>query len=148
MPNLVFIRQFLGLERINIMRKIIIALFIMFFTMGSVFAGPIDPTGIWEADNGESRYEVSLCGDGTQLCAKLIWIRPDVVNERNRVYLNSYVVNGAKRRSDREWRGKISVYGHTVSGSVQSISADRLMVRGCALIIICVKQGLVKIAEK
>ncbi len=120
---------------------------IFLFSVVPVFAELIDITGIWEADDGESRYEVTFCGDGTQLCAKLIWIRPDVTNDRNRVYLNTYVVNKAKKYSNREWRGKIFVYGVTVSGNLQAFSEDRIMVRGCALLVICVRQGLTRIAR-
>ena len=128
-------------------KQIFIA-FIIFLVALPAIAEPINPTGLWEADDGESRYEVSLCGDGTQLCAKLIWIRPDVTNERNSVYIDTYVVNGAKRKTDREWRGNISLYGHTVSGNVQAYSQNKLVVRGCALLVICIRKGLTRIASK
>jgi len=106
----------------------------------------IDPSGIWQAEDGESRYEVTLCGDGSQLCAKLIWIRADVTNDRNKVYIDTYVVNGAKRYSFREWRGNISLYGHTVYGNVQSFGKNRLKVKGCALIVICINKNLMRMA--
>lgn len=110
-------------------------------------AEPFDPTGIWEASDGESRYDVSLCGDGTQLCGKLIWIRPDVINERNKSYIDTYIVNGARRVSDREWRGTISLYGVNVAGSVTRLGADLMQVRGCALVIICERQIVSRIAD-
>jgi len=111
-----------------------------------VLAAPYNPTGIWEASDGESRYDVTLCGDGTQLCARLIWIRPDVTNDRNRVYIDTYVVEGARRHSDREWRGKINLYGHSVAGSVRHLGNDALQVRGCALLILCERQTLSRIS--
>ena len=106
----------------------------------------IDPSGLWQAEDGESRYEVTLCGDGTQLCAKLIWIRADVTTSRNKVYIDTYVVNGAKRYSFREWRGNISLYGHTVYGNVRLSGKNRLKVKGCALIVICVNKDLMRMA--
>ncbi len=127
-------------------RIFIVTIIVSLFGFVPVFAEPIDPTGLWQADNGESRYEVSLCGDGTQLCAKLVWIQPDKINKSNKAYIGTYVVNGAKRASDREWRGNISVYGVSVSGNVQAFSKNRLMVRGCALIIICIREGLTRMA--
>lgn len=111
------------------------------------FAEPYDPTGIWEATDGESRYDVTLCGDGTQLCAKLIWIRPDVTNDRNRQYLGTWVVNQANRVSDTEWQGTISLYGLSVGGSVSKVGDERLRVRGCALFVICENKVAVKIAD-
>ncbi len=111
------------------------------------YAAPFDPTGLWEATDGESRYEVALCGDGTQLCAKLIWIRPDVVNDRNKQYLNTFVVEGADRYNDREWRGTINLYGVSVRGSVQRLAPDRMQVRGCALIILCERKTVTRIGS-
>lgn len=122
---------------------------ILAFVLGAapLFAEPYSPQGLWEAEDKESRYEVSLCGDGTQLCAELIWIRPDVINDRNKVYLNTYVVENAPRASEREWRGTINLYGHSVAGNVRLLSEDYLQVRGCALLIICERKLLVRMAE-
>ena len=122
---------------------------ILAFILGAapLSAASFDPRGLWEAEDEESRYEVSYCGDGTQLCAELIWIRPDVINERNKVYLNTQVVQQAHRKTDREWRGIINLYGHSVDGFVRMLSRDVLLVRGCALMIICERKLLVRIAD-
>lgn len=98
--------------------------------------GGITPVGQWEADNKESRYDVTLCGDGTQLCAELVWIRPKDINRRNKQYLNTYVVYEAERSRPAEWRGDINVYGTTYSGSVKIINQNKLLLTGC-LFILC-----------
>lgn len=118
------------------------------FVLGSapVIAGQFDPTGLWESEDKESRYELSLCGDGTQLCAKLVWIRPDVTTARNMVYINTYVVNQAKKKTEREWRGNISLYGMSVSGRVKVLSMDQMLVLGCALLVLCERQLLNRMA--
>ncbi|MCF6344048.1 MAG: DUF2147 domain-containing protein [Devosiaceae bacterium] len=128
------------------LKTTLIAVVISLSSIAPVLAEPMNPTGLWQADDGESRYEVSLCGDGTQLCAKLVWIQPDKIKAANKVYIDTYVVNKIKRATDREWRGNISLYGVTVSGNVQAYSNDKLVVRGCALIVICIKQGLTRMA--
>jgi len=128
------------------LKTALIAVVISLSSVAPVFAGPMNPTGLWQADDGESRYEVSLCGDGTQLCAKLVWIQPDKIKAANKVYIDTYVVNKIKRVTDRKWRGNISLYGHTVSGSVQAYNNNKLVVRGCALIVICIRQGLTRMA--
>ncbi len=120
---------------------------LVFASSASLASSGFDPTGLWQADDGESRYEVSLCGDGSQLCAKLVWIQPDKIKRANKVYIDTYVVNKIKRHSNREWRGNISLYGHTVSGSVKAMHQDRLKVNGCALIVICISQGLNRMAS-
>ncbi len=124
----------------------IISLLALMFASVSAQSAGFDPTGLWQADDGESRYEVSLCGDGSQLCAKLVWIQPDKIKAANKVYIDTYVVNKISRATNREWRGKISLYGHTISGKVTAIHQDRLMVNGCALIVICVRKGLNRMA--
>lgn len=121
----------------NFFKKVLSVALVLGLSLGPVMAEPFNPTGMWEASDGESRYDVSLCGDGTQLCAKLVWIRPDVTNERNSVYLNTYVVEGAKRMDNRQWRGMIQLYGVRVAGSVTRKAPDVLQVRGCAFIVLC-----------
>lgn len=125
-----------------------ISMLILAFIMGlsPVMAAPFDPSGYWEAVSGESRYKITLCGDGTQLCAELIWIRPDVKDARNSAYLNTYVVEAARRHSDREWRGKVNIFGFIVDGNVQRLNDSAMQVRGC-LLIICEKQQMVRIPD-
>jgi len=122
---------------------------ILAFILGAapLLAEPFNPVGFWEAEDKESRYEITLCGDGTQLCGKLIWIRPDVLNDRNKVYLDTYIVEGAPSFSEREWRGTINLYGHSVAGNVRLLSQDYLLVRGCAFLIICERKLLSRIAD-
>ena len=124
----------------------LISILISLLSLAPVLAEPMDPTGLWAVDDGESRYEITLCGDGTQLCAKLVWIRPDVISDRNKVYLNTYVINKAKRKTDREWRGGAVIYGFPIAGSVRAHSKDRMTLRGCALLVICFTKRLSKMA--
>jgi len=97
------------------------------------FAGgsSISPAGIWQSTTGESRYQVSLCGDGTELCAKLTWLRADARTKENLLYLNTYVVKGAQAMQANRWRGTVNYNGDTVSGSVTLVDADTLKLTGC-----------------
>ena len=101
------------------------------------FFDQFTPAGIWEADDHDSRYEVSLCGDGTQICAKLIWINPAKLNERNVQYMDKYVIYLGNRVRPAEWRGEIDIYGTKVGGSVRVLGQDKLQVTGCAFLILC-----------
>jgi uncharacterized protein (DUF2147 family) len=94
-------------------------------------AGSISPTGTWQSTTGESRYQVSLCGDGTELCAKLTWLRADARTKENLPYLNTYVVKGARATQANKWRGTVNYNGDTVSGSVTLVDADTLKLKGC-----------------
>ena len=90
-----------------------------------------DPTGIWQTTGGESRYKVSYCGDGTQLCARLTWLRDDARTEENLPYLGTYVVRGAVPASSNKWTGRVEYNGETFAGSVTLVDADAMMLKGC-----------------
>ncbi len=102
-------------------------------------AGPggITPVGNWQAEDGDSRYRVTLCGDGTQLCAKLVWINPAKINDRNQQYIDKYVIYQAWRSRPSEWRGDIDIYGTVVGGSVKQLGMDAVRVTGCAFWVFC-----------
>jgi len=96
-----------------------------------VYAIAADPTGTWQTTTGESRYKVSYCGKGGQLCAKLVWLRDDAKTEENLAYLNRNVVNGAQPASDNQWKGKVSYAGDTFSGTLTMTDSNSLKLNGC-----------------
>ena len=90
-----------------------------------------DPTGYWQTTGGESRYKVSYCGDGTQLCAKLTWLRQDAQTAENLAYLNRYVVKGALPADADTWEGQVSYGGETFAGSLEMTGSNSLKLSGC-----------------
>ena len=90
-----------------------------------------DPTGSWQLSTGESRYEISYCGDGTQLCAKLTWLREDARTAENLAYLNRFVVKGAVPTGENSWQGVVAYEGDTYDGKVVLTGGDRLSLKGC-----------------
>jgi uncharacterized protein (DUF2147 family) len=90
-----------------------------------------DPTGTWQTSTGESRYKVSYCGDGTQLCAKLTWLRDDAKTQENLAYLGAYVVKGAVPTAGNKWKGQVDYDGDTFAGSVTMVSANAMTLKGC-----------------
>ena len=90
-----------------------------------------DPTGQWQTSTGESRYVVSYCGDGQQLCAKLVWLRDDARTEENLAYLNQLVLAGAVAVDANKWKGNVAYSGDVYAGQLTMVSADQLKLRGC-----------------
>jgi uncharacterized protein (DUF2147 family) len=90
-----------------------------------------DPTGTWLSTSGESRYRVTYCGDGTQLCAKLTWLRDDARTEENIAYLNRYVVQGAVPSSGNSWEGQLAYEGDVYAGKVTLVSDNAMKLKGC-----------------
>ena len=89
------------------------------------------PAGTWQTTTGESRFEVTLCGDGTEVCAKLVWLRPDARTPDNLAYLNSCVLLGAKRALENKWRGTAEYMGEVVKGTLTLVDADTITINGC-----------------
>ncbi len=98
--------------------------------LGSVQAGELSPSGLWEASDKSSRYLVTMCGDGTQLCAKLTYLKDgEMAQLDGRV--NDFVVYKAKRTADTEWRATVRVSENDVDGHVRLVSSTRMQVTGC-----------------
>jgi uncharacterized protein (DUF2147 family) len=89
------------------------------------------PAGLWQTSTGESRFEVTLCGDGTEVCARLVWLREDARTAENLPYLNSYVLMGAKRALENKWRGEAEYLGEVVKGTLTMVDADTMTLNGC-----------------
>ena len=89
------------------------------------------PAGTWQTVTGESRFEVTLCGDGTEVCARLVWLRDDARTAENLGYLNAYVLKGAKRALENKWRGSAEYMGEVVKGTLTLIDGDTITINGC-----------------
>jgi uncharacterized protein (DUF2147 family) len=110
-------------------RKLAVAAICLGLTLAPALAA--DPTGTWQSTTGESRYRVTYCGDGTQLCAKLTWLRDDARTEKNLAYLNKYVVKGATAAAENKWIGVLSYDGDTYDGTLVMSDADSMKLSGC-----------------
>lgn len=89
------------------------------------------PAGTWQTVTGESRFEVTLCGDGTQVCAKLVWLREDARTAENLPYLNNYVLKGARRALENKWRGEAEYKGEVVKGTLTLVDRNTITINGC-----------------
>ena len=92
-----------------------------------VLAIAADPTGTWQADDGKSRYKVTMCGSHS-LCARLIWLRDK--DDENMRYLNQVIVQGTQS-SENKWTGTVKHAGDTYSGTMIMTGEDSLKVNGC-----------------
>ncbi|WMT88806.1 DUF2147 domain-containing protein [Pelagibacterium sp. 26DY04] len=89
------------------------------------------PVGDWELASGESRFQITTCGDNV-LCAKLTWLREDVKAHADlSSYLNDYVMQGAVPSGVNTWSGTVSYNGGTYSGNLTLVDADTLRLSGC-----------------
>ena len=91
------------------------------------------PAGSWQSTDGSARVRVTMCGDGTQLCAKLTGLSGEARTSENLGLLNTYVVSGATQADTGEWRGTIHFNGQTAEAHITMVSASTIRVAGCQL---------------
>ena len=95
-------------------------------------AAELNPTGQWEVSTGESRYRITFCGDGHELCAKLTWLREDAKTNQNLALLNRYVVQKAKPGDANTWVGTMQYDGSTYEATARLVSSDAMELRSCS----------------
>lgn len=112
-------------------RKTIAIAFLAALGAAPALAGNIpSPVGEWQTTTGESRYRVEMCGDGTDLCATLTWLREDARTAENLAYLNKTVVQ-AKKTTPAKWKGELVYQSETYAGTVTIINSNTLRLVGC-----------------
>lgn len=94
-------------------------------------AGDPSPLGSWQLKSGDSRFEVIACGDGTELCARLVWLSEEARTAETLPYLGTFVVEGARPVAQNVWRGTVHYEGETVSGRMTLLDHDTIRLNGC-----------------
>lgn len=105
------------------------------FPVLSPLAADFSPVGSWQVASGEARFRVSSCGDGAELCAKLVWLKPELRTRENLKYMNKYVLRGAQPVQPNKWRGTVNYQGQTVGGSLTLVNANTMVLTGCQLVV-------------
>lgn len=123
-----------------------IALAGMLFVAGSGLA-QASPEGLWEIEMRDSRYRVEMCGDGSQLCATLVWLGNGADSPENLPYLNTLLIDHAVATGPNEWRGDLHIYGQSAAGTITQVSDDQITLRGCAFVVVCKSYQMFRMAE-
>ena len=109
--------------------------------------GLASPVGTWEIEMRDSRYRVELCGDGTQLCATLIWLGNGADSPDNLPYLNTLMIDHAPQIGPNQWKGDLHIYGQTAAGTITQISDGQITLEGCAFLVVCKTYQMYRYAE-
>jgi len=99
----------------------------------AIAADLASPVGSWQSSDGKARVKVTLCGDGTQLCAELTGLGGDAKTAKNLQLLHTYVVDGAEQDAANHWQGKVRFNGQTAMGDIRLMSSDTITLSGCQL---------------
>ncbi|UXN75364.1 hypothetical protein N8D56_11560 [Devosia sp. A8/3-2] len=99
------------------MKAVVRAIAAFGLTVAATLPALASPEGLWEIESKDSRYKVTLCGDGTQLCAELIWLGNGADSPENLPYLNTLLIDHAPQTQPNEWKGELHLYGQTAGGT-------------------------------
>jgi uncharacterized protein (DUF2147 family) len=118
--------------------KPMISLFVA-AALGLAAVAPVaaSPVGTWEIEYRDSRYDVTLCGDGSELCAELIWLGNGADNDKNMPYLNTLLIDHARQDRPGRWKGQLRLFGQTADGTITQVSEDQMKVKGCIAWVLC-----------
>lgn len=95
------------------------------------------PAGVWELETRDTRFQLDMCGDGTQLCGKLVWLSDADYNEQYKQYLNAPMAREMKPVATGRWKGDMMLLGHKLSGTLTQDSANQMTLQGCAFLVVC-----------
>jgi len=98
-------------------------------------ADPANPNGSWQDKYGTA-FEMSLCGDGTELCAVLTDVQGNSRTEENLALLNKEIIR-ADQKGANTWRGTVSLNGDTAAATVKQVAPDTIEITGCKALILC-----------
>lgn len=96
---------------------------------GPALAEIHSPAGTWTTGPKDSRYEITLCGDGDDMCGTLVWAK-DESPEVSR-YLNTTVLDTARRVGNQEWYGVTTIAGNRFRGTLTLVNRDQLHIKAC-----------------
>jgi uncharacterized protein (DUF2147 family) len=117
----------------NLFRPALVAVALLLASPGFAASQSPSPAGAWQTTDGSARVSVSMCGDGTQLCAVLTAITGKARTPGNLRLLNTYVVAGAEKAAANIWQGIVHFDGNTAQGKITLVSGRQIELSGCKL---------------
>lgn len=114
---------------------------------GSSGAALASPNGVWELDSRDTRIQLALCGDGTQLCGTLVWLSDADYNKQYEPFLNKPVSTGIEKAGPNRWKGTLQLFGHKMQGTITQRSETQMTLQGCAFLVVCKSYDMFKYSE-
>ena len=128
-------------------RKVIGVVASFMMLAGSAGAAYASPNGVWELETRDTRIQLALCGDGTQMCGTLVWLSDADYNQQYQRYLNAPVANGIKQMGPNRWKGAMQLLGNNITGTITQQSDTQMTLQGCALLVLCKTYKMFKYSE-
>ena len=119
------------------MSKLLAAIAALTMLLSGVGHAYASPAGLWELDSRDTRFQIELCGDGTQLCGTLVWLSDADYNDQYLPYLNTPMATRVAQVGPNRWKGAMRLFGNDISGTITQRSEDQMTLTGCAFLVVC-----------
>ncbi len=111
-------------------------------SMSPAFAG--QSLGVYQTTDRKMDWGLELCGDdGKRLCITLLDARGGSDTPAIKPWIGKLIVSGAKPAGNNKWKGNIRIGDHTLNGSLTLWPGEKLVMAGCAYIVICDEATLI-----
>jgi uncharacterized protein (DUF2147 family) len=129
------------------MQKVLGAVAGLLMLMGGIGQAYASPAGVWELDTRDTRFQIELCGDGTQLCGMLVWLSDADYNDQYLPYLNTPVANRIGQSGANRWKGAMQLFGRSITGTITQHSEDAMSLKGCAFLVVCKTYQMYRVSQ-
>ncbi len=105
--------------------------------LGMALPALASPAGTWELETRDTRFTLTMCGDGSQVCGQLSWLSDAAYNQQYLPYLNQPMADRLVPAGPGRWKGEMRLFGHKVAGTLTQRSENQMTLQGCALLVVC-----------
>lgn len=116
------------------MRAVVALSTLALFSIPTV-AAETTPNGSWR-DSFGTTLEISLCGDGSQLCGVLIDVQGESRTKENLAFVNEQIMK-AEQSAANEWKGAVMFGGSEAQSTITQVGADTIEIEGCRVVVLC-----------
>ena len=106
-------------------------------SMNPVAGFAAESLGKFQTTDRKMDYDVSLCGNGKELCVKLLAARGSAATPKVKPFIGKLIVNKATPAGNNKWRGRITMQGIDVNGSLQLNPGKSFVMSGCVYVVMC-----------
>lgn len=93
--------------------------------------------GVFQTGDRKMDFELSKCGDGEELCVRLLVARGSAKTKQTRPYIGRLVVKEARPSGSNAWKGRLKFGKYDLNGSMKLRPGKDFVVSGCLYLVVC-----------
>lgn len=93
--------------------------------------------GVYQTSDRKMDFKLTTCGDGTDLCVKLLAARGSAATKQIKPYIGKLVVKNAKAAGTNTWKGVMHFGKYDLDGSMTLKPGQSFYISGCVFLVVC-----------